>query len=197
MMNTVLYGLSFNSGGIMKKLIIIALVLSLSIFSLFAGIIGIFPQKEYDPRYSYQSQDRIYNEKTLKEILKCFDNKDADSLINMFSETIKSEYDLKNQIKKAFEIYDGKSVSYEKIDDMGYTSMHTRDGICVEKSIGAYMINIKTNTNKLFTISFTKSVVDDDNPNNKGMTVICLDDEDFRHLAIIGYTKDSQITNGE
>ncbi|MBO6141099.1 MAG: DUF5104 domain-containing protein [Ruminococcus sp.] len=50
--------------------------------------------------------------------MECFDNKDKESIKAMFSVKTAKEFDLDSQIDKVFEIYDGKSVSYE-IDNGG------------------------------------------------------------------------------
>lgn len=193
-MNTALYGLSFNSGGIMKKLIIIALVLSVTVFSLLSILKDKFFLKEYDPHDFKPRQEKIYTEATAMKILECFDNRDVDSLITMFSESVRSSYDLHSQIKKAFDIYGEKSVTNDGFEDYGYSNSSSRDGIYVQKSIRGHIKNIKTSNNDVLTISFIKCVLDDDNPNNLGLKDIYLIDLKYGTLAKIGRV-DSQDMN--
>ena len=175
----------------MKKVIAFMLVLA-NMLSMLACSVYIQDSNEYDPHKYNPQQEAIYNEETLKEILKCFDNKDADSLIDMFSEAVKSQYDLESQIEKAFEIYSGESVSYEGFWDSGYSSLDTNYGICVQKSVRTRMNGIKTTNNEIFDISIIKCILDDSNPDNLGLKSICLIDSEYGNLAIIGQIRDFQ-----
>lgn len=176
----------------MKKVIAFMLVLA-NMLSMLACSAYIQDSNEYDPHKYNPQQEAIYNEETLKEILKCFDNKDADSLIDMFSEAVKSQYDLESQIEKAFEIYSGKSVSYGDIINGGYKYENTDHGICIEKSIYAYMENIKTDNNEVFTISIIQWVISDINTNELGLSKIFLCDENHIKLAVIGRVQSQEL----
>lgn len=142
---------------------------------------------EYNPRYSNQSEDRVYNEETLKEILECFDNRDVETLKNMFSPYKQSEYDLEQQIEATFGHYEGISTSYEGFFDYGELSEHIQDGVCIEKVIGAEMENIKTDKDRIYFISFGKCVVCDEMPEKLGVTQVVLSDENNRVISRIGY----------
>lgn len=168
----------------MKKILILVLVL-INIFNLSGCDIVLPYEKEYDPHYIDPKRERVFNEETLKEILECFDNKDADTLLDMFSEAAKSKSDLPALIEQAFEIYGGKSVSYERFQDFGYTTMATDENGCIEKSIGAEMRNINTDDGNVFIIGFTKCVVDERNPSRLGITEICLQNSEHKILLTI------------
>lgn len=157
----------------MKKRIILIFIL-MNIFSLLGCSVYTHDSSEYDPHVFYPKQEAAFNEETLREILECFDNKDADTLINMFSEAVKAEYDLKNQIDTAFDIYGGHSVSYEGFYDHGTYTYASDNGKCVEKSIGADMMNIKTDNDEIFVIGFKKCVVNDKKPDELGIEGISL-----------------------
>ena len=157
----------------MKKRIILIFIL-MNIFSLLGCSVYTHDSSEYDPHVFCPKQEAAFNEETLREILECFDNKDADTLINMFSEAVKAEYDLKNQIDTAFDIYGGHSVSYEGFYDHGTYTYASDNGKCVEKSIGADMMNIKTDNDEIFVIGFKKCVVNDKKPDELGIEGISL-----------------------
>lgn len=139
----------------------------------------------YNPKYSRQSQDRVYNEEKLKEILECFDNKDADRLKAMFSKSIQQEYDLDSQIEKAFEIYGEESVSYGSFFDWG-ASRATEYGEYVRKNVAAEMESIKTTERDIFNIYFSQNIVNDENPNELGVKRVTLCAKNGAKLAIIG-----------
>lgn len=176
----------------MRKAIVFILTLT-SIFNLSGCHMNTWNSEEYDPRGYYPKQEAIYNEETLKEILACFDNKDFDTLIEMFSISVKSEYNLVSQIEKAYEIYGGESVSYESFWDFGTISLGMDYGVCVEKSIGAEMRNIKTTNNDNFNISFMRYIVNDSNPHMLGISGISLSDPEYGNLAIIGPVDDQDL----
>lgn len=172
----------------MKKRIILTFIL-INVFNLLGCSMYTHDSSEYDPHGFYPKQEAAYNEETLKKILECFDNKDVDSLIDMFSEAVKSQYDLESQIEKAFEIYGGHSVSYEGFYDHGTYTYASDNGKCVEKSIGADMMNIKTDNDEVFVIGFKKCVVNDKKPNELGIEGISLlvpNHGSLVTLAIIG-----------
>lgn len=142
--------------------------------------------KEYDPHYSDQAEDRVYNEEALKEILRCFDERDAEAIKNMFSPYKQSINNLDAQIERAFSAYEGTSISYEGFFDFGYMTEEVRDGKLVEKTVGAKMLGIKTGTGKTYVISFGKCIVNDDDESQLGVTSIELREEDDRFLEAIG-----------
>lgn len=176
----------------MKKVLILTLVL-INMLSLLSCDIALQYEKEYDPHNFEQKREAVYTEETAMIILNCFDNKDADTLEGMFSETIKNEYNLKEQIEKAFEIYGGKSVSDVQFHFGGYAGSSSEDGIYVQKSVVGDIKDIKTDYNEEFIISLKKCVLDDYNPNKLGIEWLHLRDGDNHKLAIIGEVKPNEI----
>lgn len=173
-----------------EKIIIIVLVIGLIIFK-------ICNINYYNPRYTGQAEDRVHNEKILKDIISYLDNKNTDKLKALFSQSVSSRYNLDSQIKTVLKIYGGTSSSYTDFFDWGYTSKKTSNGRCVEKSVGAQMENIKTKDNDIFIIGFGKCVVNDAEPDDIGIVRITLCDEKGKKLAPIGSVYDGEIINGK
>ncbi len=174
----------------MKRYALIIMILSLLFISSCGfNSLDLNTSSEYDPRYSNQAQDRIYNEETLILILECFDNRDSETLKKMFSPYIQSEYDLDKQINETFLAYNGVSILYDGFWDHGIKSEYINDGVILEKKIGAAMENIKTDNDKTYYISFEKYVVHDANEDMLGLYNIVLHNENYSVISIIGSNK--------
>jgi len=163
----------------------LAIIFALVILATGCNSAGFIEGEVYDPHYHSTAYEKKYNEETLKEILECFDNKDSERLEEMFSESVASKYDLKRQIQKAFDIYGGKSISYEEMDNYGVSSA-SMEGKYVRKNISAEMKKIKTTDEKCFNIYFSRCVLDDDNPSEVGVRCIYLCTAESATLHIIG-----------
>lgn len=157
------------------------MLIFINTFNLSGCLPNTWNSKEYDTK-----REAAHTEEELKKILKYFDNKDKNALSDMFSESVKSKYNLDIQISQAFEIYGGRSVSYEKCEYYGYMTMSTEYGKCTERSIYSDMQNIQTDNNNIFNITIIESVIDDKNPNELGIHKIYLTDPEYGNLAIIG-----------
>ncbi len=68
--------------------------------------------KIFDKTFEKLDPDNLYVENMSQEIVRCFDEKDAESLKELFSFDIQDEYDLDSQIEYAFSLYNGKYQSY-------------------------------------------------------------------------------------
>jgi len=161
----------------LKKAVIAVLILINLINVTGCGFADFMEARIYDPHYSSAIDDEKYNEETLKEILECFDNKDSERLKAMFSKSVAATCDLDKEIESAFDMYNGKSVSYDSIFDYG-PSGHTEYGRWVKKYTEAKMKKIKLDTGKTYSIYFCKEIVNDENPDEIGIRHINLKDKD-------------------
>jgi len=140
----------------------------------------------YDAHYSTQAQDRKYNEEILKNILRCFDDKNVEELKNMFSNYTQSNNDIEEQIENAYLMYEGNSVSYDGFWDYGSVYDYKKDGVYIIKKVGAQMENILTTEDKQYIISFHKFIVYDEDKTKLGVTQVVLRDAEGTVIAGIG-----------
>ncbi len=82
------------------------------------------------------------------KIIQCFINKDKETLKSLFSEYVREDYDLNNQIDTAFNFIDGKIVKYDSPTSMACGSFDIKgyngntDNIITEKGT-KYSIGFK------------------------------------------------------
>lgn len=180
----------------MKK----ALLFLISIM-IFLCSCGLNENKDgfYDPHNNDVSTYKINQKDTqnmAENVLKYLDNKDKDGIIALFAPQIANEYDLDSQIDKVFEIYDGKSISYE-LGTASESSKHVKYGtyhyLCFDCSIK----NIQTDNDETFRISIIRCLVDDNNPDNIGLNKIYLKNADGVNLAPIGEVSEDEFFKWE
>lgn len=70
--------------------------------------------QEYDPS-DLSDDDYPFAEETMMTVLKCFDEKDTETLKSLFSESVVSAYDLDKQIEEAMNYYEGRSTSHDDV----------------------------------------------------------------------------------
>lgn len=179
----------------MKKIFSILIAMATCLFSTSCNNASKFNNDVPDPHsgsiksYNYE---RKQTEKILSKLIGYFDNKDKESIKDLFAPQIAHDYDLDVQIDKVFEIYDGKSTSYE-LGICEETSKKVIEGKYVYLRHIGELENIQTDSNKSFDIWITRCVVDDDNPDNIGLNKIYLSHTDGCHIAPIGETSQTEI----
>lgn len=168
----------------MKKIIFTFMLMICT--ALFSSCVSI---DVYDPHGFYPEQEATQNEEILKEIIACFDNKDVETLKNMFSSYVQSTCNLDEQIEIAFSNYKGVSTSYDGFWDSGIISSHIKNGNYRMKMIGADMREIITDENEIYFIKFRRFVVYDNDESQLGVCKIYLCDSDGKKIAVIGPEK--------
>jgi len=104
----------------------------------------------------------------------------------MFCKTIADSHDLDEEIQKAFNVIDGKIISYD--EPYGNTGGGTiKYGERIDQSFLGNIKNIKTDTNKIYFIYFNSYNINKNNLNLVGVTEIRIFDENVEILAKIGY----------
>lgn len=124
-------------------------------------------------------------EELLSSLIVYFDDKDKESIKSLFASQTRQDYDIDSQIDKVFEIYDGKSVSYD-IDAGSEQGKKIDDGKYVYVRYDGAIKNIITNNKKSFEIWISRCVVNDDNEDMIGLNRITLCDGNGKRLAPIG-----------
>ncbi len=126
----------------------------------------------------------IYVENISDTIVKCFDEKDIDTLKSLFCDSIKSKNNLDEQIEVAFEKYDGHSISY-KVTDKGWKQESIEKGKCVKRNFTPEIENIVTDANNQYSIGFNVYQINERNPSREGVTIIVLSDSNGNEIAVI------------
>ena len=140
------------------------------------------PHENSVESYHYELEQ---TEKILLKLIECFDNKDKESIKAMFSVKTAKEFNLDSQVDKSFEIYNGKSVSYE-IDNGGIAGSAKTDDTYTFLEYDGELKNIKMDNSKSFSIWVSRCVVNDDDSDEIGLTRIILCRDDGVKLAPIG-----------
>ncbi len=179
----------------MKKIAKFIITIFIYIFEKILNILD--NPDDFDPHnntvkaYTYFQEK---NKKLMDNVLEYFENDDSDSFKNLFSESVKQNYNLDLQINKAFKLYQskGKPVFYgeKSADEMG---RGTKNGYNYYLSNDCE-VTINFNSGEKMEISFCIVDIDDNSPNRIGMSSIWLKDESGKNLRIIGaydhYQKD-------
>lgn len=180
----------------MKKLFNILIALVTCLFSTSCNKSNESVEEAPDPHsgsiksYHYELDQ---TEKILSELIKYFDEKDKESIKALFDPQTAHDCDLDFQIDKVFEIYDGKSISFE-IDSGSELSKHVIDGKYVERYFCGSLENIRIDNDKSFDIWIARCVVDDDNPDNIGLNRITLKrSSDWVKIAPIGEVSKDEV----
>lgn len=151
---------------------------------LFIVCVTVFGGCDSYNRILPQSEDEKYINEMCDEIIRCFDEKDSESLKSMFCIGTQQYYDLDSEIQEAFSLYDGISTSYLI---SGKVSTGTKkDGKWSDQHYIPLIKNIKTTNGKEFNIGFCVYKIYDYNDDMVGIGVISLEDSDGNVLFAIG-----------
>ncbi len=190
----------YKKNGMVKKYpkvcIVLGTILTIIPISIvgYVGISSILKPSDngynpdtYDPHTAGVYEDQEYMEEVyVKDVLRCLDEEDVDGFKELFSEyAITQMNDLDEQIQTAMEVYDGKTVSYEKVD-AGSAGGHSY-GHYYRKSISTYIEGVVTDTGKKYIIFFKVRVVVDEDISKEGMTrFVIIDAETDEKVVKIG-----------
>lgn len=118
------------------------------------------------------------------EIIRCFDEKDAEGLKALFCQNSIDYYDIDSEIQNAFDLYEGQSVSHT-LNLYGWSG-GMQEGIWYDKHYTPEIRNIKTNCGKEYTIGFCTYEIYESDAGRVGIGVIGLQDEEGDVIAVIG-----------
>lgn len=113
-------------------------------------------------------QAKIYAD----NIIECFEKEDNDSLYVLFSQSMRDEHDLNNEIEQAFGFIDGQIISYDTPEaSSGGGIMRGTEGE-VKSTFSGWITDVKTDIGGEYTIFFGGYLKDDDDENNIGLSAI-------------------------
>jgi len=115
-----------------------------------------------DEDEEYKTPDQYAKERQT-EIMECFINKDKETLKGVFSEYVINKYpDIDSQIDEAFNFFDGEIVSYDEPNS-------SASGPSDKKSYGGTTLNIFTDKETKYKISFTGWLSNSEQPDKVGI----------------------------
>ena len=162
----------------MKKLtyIIIAIIFLFALPG--CSVTDIGETTEFDPHTTWDYSD--YCKPMLDEVIKCLDEKDTETLKNMFSEYVTENYDLDEEIKNAMDAYNGKMVSCEKFfcDNGGYS---IQDGYFSYRCCSVEYECVSMDSGEEYNIVVKICFVDDEYPERIGVTGIDIRDNNYEY----------------
>ncbi len=176
----------------MKKITAIILLLCFIFMTSCKMIQFDFLNREYDPA-SISADDYPFAKKTALEVIRCLDNKDAQGLKSLLSESVLLQADIDNQIEELFELYKGQSLSHNEIEQE-IAASSSNEGRYIYKSIRITVRNliIDTDTNKKYILDLYYVLVDNENPLRVGLSEIIFKDSKGYPLLKLFEEKDSE-----
>lgn len=142
----------------MKKMTAIILCIAASVC-----VCGCLSRREGVTREFLSEQDAAEN--MLEEIIKCTEEGDTESFMNLFSDFSRnSQPDLEEQIREMMDFYEGKMESYQ-----GNASSHEKSeyGRTVSSELKAHYSLITDKDN--YRIAFQYRMIDTENPDQEGL----------------------------
>ena len=141
--------------------------------------------KTYDAADLFADDSKFAEEKMLS-VLNCFDDNDTAGLKELFSESVVKHNELDKQIEKAFDSYDGKSVSHKEAECEICQSECGKDHYTY-KSIRIIMDNVVTNSNKEYFIELVYVLVNEEDPSQVGLLQLSLYDAKDTNKELISF----------
>ncbi len=138
----------------------------------------------FDETFEKLDQDNLYVENMSQEIVRCFDEKDAESLKELFSSNIQNEYDLVSQIEYAFNLYNGKSQSYY-VTEKSWDGIIS-DGIYYDKHFTPKIKDIVTDEGMTYSIYYLTYYIYEGDEDQIGITALGLMSDSQTELARVG-----------
>ena len=138
----------------------------------------------FDETFEESDQNNLYVENMSQEIIRCFDEKDAESLKELFSSDIQDEYDLDFQIESAFNLYNGKSQSYY-VTEKNWDGV-IKDGIFYDKHFTPKIKDIVTDEGMTYSIYYLTYYIYEGDEDRIGITALGLMSGSQTELARVG-----------
>ena len=119
------------------------------------------------------------------EIIRCFDEEDAEGLKKLFCEHTQASSDIDKEIEEAFALYDGKSESF-KFAYNGGVSGSWRDGKAVDEHISPNIEEITTDLDNVYLICYHEYLTYVKDEKCVGITYIRIFNEETDEMNQIG-----------
>ena len=127
----------------------------------------------------------VYAEKNCKEVITSLSKDDAEGIKETFCIESQGNEELEDQIEEGIDFFDGRVVSYNDYIFMSQEGESYGEGELVEQDYTATCSEIKTSTGKTYSITIYAYSIDDECPDNVGISEIDIYDEDG-NVCIIG-----------
>ena len=114
-----------------------------------------------------------------EKITECFENKDKDGLIALFSENAKRRYSLEKEIEAAFEFFDSEIVKYDEPTIGGPGGGSSTPEGWVERELSGDIENIVTQSGTTYRITYGVCLIDKNDEDNVGVRVIRIINENI------------------
>lgn len=175
---TIWFGLSGGRMYNMKKV-----VKRISIIFLFASMTFIFTGCF---KGSFINSDKIAKQQC-EAVLEYLDNDDVEGLKSMFCNKTVSSLDLDEQIQDAMNVFEGKTISYQALTSIGGRSYE--NGQITRLDITPSIINIVTDTDKEYEITFYSYLICVDDRDKEGISKISIKFENGQECIIGEYIR--------
>lgn len=119
------------------------------------------------------------------EVLRCFDERDAEGLKALFCERVQNSSDFDKEIEKAMGFFEGNIVSYNDYF-RGREGEAINDGKITDKHFVPVITDIKTDTNATYQITFHFYTIYADDDQRIGITTFVIANENTDSVCEIG-----------
>lgn len=157
----------------MAKKIFIIMVLSIIVLNL-SSCIFIPSIDNSDEQNVFTVKAQMKND--CKEIIRCLEEKDSDTLKSMFCKKLLNNYEnIDEDIEQAMNFFQGNITSYGNVlygDDDSFIN-----GECVKFIASPSIDSITTDTGKEYTVIYNEHIIDAENPEKIGISYIEIIDE--------------------
>ena len=113
-----------------------------------------------------------------EKITECFENKDKDGLIALFSLNVEKKYNLEEEIETAFEFFDSEIVEHDSPTVGPGGGSSTPEG-WVERELSGNIRNIVTQSGTTYKITYGVCLIDKNDEDNVGVRVIRIINENI------------------
>jgi hypothetical protein len=134
---------------------------------------------------SYGFKEMEYTQTQMDKIVACFDNNDVEGLKMMFCPKKQRDKTLEEQIKTAYELYEGKSKTYS-YDNTSMMGGGKRNGKWVNRNYSPLIKDIQTDKGKEYSISYSEYTVYEYDNSVVGILYVYLLDSNGDILSEIG-----------
>ena len=116
------------------------------------------------------------------KVIDYINNKDAESLKELYSEEVYNSYNLDDELQLVFDFVGGNITSYSRIK-LGSESESITEGKAVKNNFDVCIEDAKTDTGNIYLIVFSYISVNNEQPNSVGMYRLSVYDNDDYNIS--------------
>ncbi|MBQ7027812.1 MAG: DUF5104 domain-containing protein [Ruminococcus sp.] len=156
----------------MKRILLIGCLIS-SLFFFSCDVKNSGNTKSHESEIKNESE---IVQNVFEELMYCFEVKDSQRLINLFSETIRERTNLEDEINQSFDFFQGKMISYNKLSNDIYQS-HNNMGNYEYKSLRITAENVSTKVEN-YEVTIYYVIIDEKYSSNIGISMVLIENSD-------------------